>query len=151
MEARSSGASRVEVNMRGFALTSAALLLGLAGSTASAQPADQTPAPTAQPARSCFYVNEFQSWRSPDANTIFIRTSVSRYYRLDMAQACPALLWPDSHLVMNIRGPSTICSAIDWDLKVSSGINGFPTPCIVKKMTPLTADEAAAIPKKFKP
>jgi hypothetical protein len=151
MEARSSGASAAEVNMRGFAIISAGLLLSLAAVTVSAQPADQTPAPSAQPARSCFYVNEFDGWRAPDAKTIYIRTSVSRFYRLDMAQACPSLLWPDTHLIMNVRGPSTICSAVDWDLKVSSGINGIPVGCIVKTMTPLTAEEAAAIPKKFKP
>jgi Family of unknown function (DUF6491) len=151
MEARSSGASAAEVNMRGFALISAGLLLGLAGAAASAQPADQTPAPPAQTVRSCFFVNEFDSWRAPDANTIFIRTNVSRYFRLDLAQACPSLLWPDTHLIMNVRGPNTICSAVDWDLKVSSGIHGIPVGCIVKTMSPMTADEVAAIPKKFKP
>ncbi len=99
----------------------------------------------------CFFVNQFEDWRAPDNKTIFIRTGVSRFYRLDLAQACPSLRWPEAHLVMNVRGPSTICSAVDWDLKVSSGIHDIAMPCIVKTMTPLSPAEADAIPKKFKP
>lgn len=134
--------------MRGLALASAFVLAGLTGIAVS-QPA-ASPPPT-QNTRSCFFVNEFDNWKSPDENTIFIRTSINRYYRLDMANTCPALLWPNAHLIMNVRGPNTICSAVDWDLKVSQGFHDIPTPCIVKAMTPLTQDEAAAIPKKFKP
>jgi hypothetical protein len=55
---------------------------------------------------------------------------------------------------MNVHGPDTICSAIDWDLKVSTSTDlrgGMAVPCIVKTMTELSPDEAAAIPKKFKP
>jgi len=45
-----------------------------------------------------------------------------------------------------------VCSAVDWDLRVGqTGQRGFQSPCIVKTMTPMTADEVAAIPKKFKP
>jgi Family of unknown function (DUF6491) len=142
------GALHAEVNMRGLVLVSALALASLTGIAAS-QPAASPP--PAQNQRSCFYVNEFDSWRAQDANTVYIRTNTNRYYRLDMSNACPALLWPEAHLIMNVRGPDTICSAIDWDLKVSQGFHDIPTPCIVKTMTPLTPDEAAAIPKKFKP
>jgi len=134
--------------MRGLALASAFVLAGLTGIAVS-QPA-ASPPPT-QNTRSCFYVNEFDSWKAPDANTIFIRTNINRYYRLDMSGSCPALLWPNTHLIMNVRGPNTICSAVDWDLKVSQGFHDIPVPCIVKLMTPMTPDEVAAIPKKFKP
>ena len=144
------GALTAEVNMRGLALASAFVFAGLTGIAVS-QPAE-TPAAAPPNARSCFYVNEFDSWRAPDANTIYIRTNTNRYYRLDMSNSCPALLWPDTHLIMNVRGPNTICSAIDWDLKVGQGgFHDIPVPCIVKTMTPLTPEEAAAIPKKFKP
>jgi len=132
--------------MRGLVLSS---VFVLATGIAAAQPA--TPPPPAQKARSCFFVNEFQNWRAQDDHTMFIRTNTNHYYRLDMSGSCPALLWPDAHLIMNVRGPDTICSAIDWDLKVSQGFHDIPVPCIVKTMTPLTDAEAAAIPKKFKP
>lgn len=134
--------------MRGFAIISASLLL--AGTVASAQPVAPTPAP-AKPARSCFFVSEFDNWRASDPNTIYVRTHSNRYYRLDTSGACPALLWPDAHLIMNVRGPDTICTALDWDLKVSNGFHDIPIPCIIKTMTPLTDEQAAAIPKKFKP
>ena len=135
--------------MRGLVLASATALAGLIGAMALAQPADQAPPP--KPVRSCFYVTDFDSWRAQDASTMFVRTKSNRYYRLDMSNTCPALLWPDAHLIMNIRGPDTICSALDWDLKVGNGFHDIPTPCIVKTMTPLTDEQAAAIPKKFKP
>ena len=134
--------------MRGLALASAFVFAGLTGIAAS-QPTASPPA--APNIRSCFFANEFDNWRAPDANTMYIRTNTNRYYRLDMSGSCPALLWPNAHLIMNIRGPNTICSALDWDLKVSTGFPGIPTPCIVKTMTALTPDQAAAIPKKFKP
>lgn len=122
--------------------------LVLAGSaTALAQPA---PAPDRH--NRCFYVNQFQNWRAADNKTIYIRVSVDRFYRLDLTASCPAVMWPDSHLIMNIHGPDTICSAVDWDLKVAqSGPGGMAVPCIVKSMTELSPTEAAAIPKKFKP
>jgi hypothetical protein len=44
-----------------------------------------------------------------------------------------------------------VCSALDWDLKVSQGEDSIPQGCIVKTMTALTSEEAAAILKKFKP
>jgi hypothetical protein len=66
-----------------------------------------------------------------------------------MSGACPALLDPASHLITNNHS-SSICSALDWDLRVSEG-HGFVTGCIVDKMTLLTPDQAAALPKKLRP
>ena len=136
--------------MRGLLLVSAFILAGLTGIAVSQPAVSPAPPPDKKP-NSCFFVTEFDSWRAQDANTMYIRTRSNRYYRLDMSNSCPSLLWPDAHLIMNIHGPDTICSAIDWDLKVGNGIHDIPTPCIVKTMTPLTDAEAAAIPKKFKP
>jgi hypothetical protein len=96
-------------------------------------------------------VNGFENWKAPDAKTIYIRVNLHQYYRLDLAASCPALLWPDSHLITTWRGSDTVCSALDWDLKVSQGFHSIPEACIVEAMTALTAEEAAAIPKKFKP
>ncbi|HTW36628.1 MAG TPA: DUF6491 family protein [Rhizomicrobium sp.] len=135
--------------MRGLVIASALVLACLTGMAAS-QPA-AAPPPASQAGRSCFFVTQFDNWRAQDPNTMYIRVNMNKYYRLDMSGSCPALLWPDAHLIMNVRGPDTICSPLDWDLKVSTGLHGIPMPCIVKTMTPLTPDQAAAIPKKFKP
>ncbi len=103
------------------------------------------------PKNQCFFITDFRSWKAPDPKTIYISTNTGRYYRLDLSGKCPALMWPDTHLITHWRGADTVCSAIDWDLKVSQGMNGIAEPCIVKTMTQLTKDEVAAIPKKFKP
>jgi hypothetical protein len=113
---------------------------------AAAQPAAPQP-----PHNTCFYSTQFQNWKAPDPRTIFIRVNMNRYFRLDLSGECPELVWPDSHLITHVRGSDSICSALDWDLKVSQGINGIPEACIVKTMTELTPAQAAAIPPKFRP
>ncbi|MEI9996714.1 MAG: DUF6491 family protein [Rhizomicrobium sp.] len=124
------------------------ILASVCGLLLAAAPAAADPAARHS---QCFFVNGFENWKAPDARTIYIRVNLHRYYRLDLANSCSALLMPDSHLITKWRGSSSVCSALDWDLKVSQGFPGAATPCIVKTMTELTAEEAAAIPKKFKP
>ena len=133
--------------MRKLGLALAAAFVGLGSAGASAQPA---PNPNTHSA--CFFVNQFWNWKAPNDKTIYIRVNLNQYYRLDLASSCPELLWPDPHLIMNVRGPDTICTALDWQLRVSNGGRlGGGVPCIVKTMTELTPGEAAAIPAKFKP
>jgi hypothetical protein len=119
------------------------LALGLLSvAPAAAQPAQNT----------CFLITEFRGWKAPDTRTIFIRVGLDRVYRLDLANTCSLLAMPNVHLITKTRGPDLVCSAIDWDLSVSESPPGnIPEPCIVKKMTLLTPEEAAAIPPKFRP
>jgi hypothetical protein len=107
----------------------------------------------AQPAQNaCFPITEFRGWKAPDTKTILIRVGLDRVYRLDLANRCSLLASPASHLITKTRGPDLVCSAIDWDLSVSEPPPGnIPEPCIVKKMTLLSPEEAAAIPPKFRP
>jgi hypothetical protein len=107
----------------------------------------------AQPAQNaCFPITEFRGWKAPDTKTIFIRVGFDRVYRLDLANTCSLLSFPNVHLITKTRGPDLVCSAIDWDLSVSESPPGnIPEPCIVKKMTLLTPEETAAIPPKFTP
>jgi hypothetical protein len=107
-------------------------------------------APTAK-YPSCFQIREFENWKAPDAKTINIRVNMHKYYRLDLSASCPALLWPGAFLVTKWHGSTSVCSALDWDIKVAQSPGGIVSPCIVKSMTPLTPEEAAAIPKQFKP
>jgi len=109
--------------------------------------ADEAPAkPSA-----CFFVSQFENWKAPDAKTINVRVNLHQYYRLDLSASCPALLWPGAYLVTTWHGSTSVCSGLDWDIKVAQSPGGIGSACIVKSMTPLTAEEAAAIPKKFKP
>lgn len=100
----------------------------------------------------CFSVRSFENWRALDSKTLYIRTSPRRYYRLDLAASCPRVTAPSVHLITKWRGSNWVCSALDWDLRVSEDpVRGMESSCIVKSMTPLTDAEAAAIPRKFKP
>lgn len=123
-------------------LAVAALALGLAGA-ASAD------APARKPASACFFSRDWSGWRSPDENTIYLRVNVNDIYKVDLSAGSNMLLWPDSHLVNEVRGPDTICSPLDLDLKVVE--DGVVEPLIVKAITRLTPDQVAAIPKKFLP
>jgi len=99
----------------------------------------------------CFNTRDWNGWTvSPDAKSMYIRTGVRSIYRLDFVNECRAAQGIGVHLVTRVRGSSSICSPLDLDLKVSDG-HGFATPCIVSNITPLSAEEAAALPKRLKP
>ena len=140
--------------------------LAVPGLCAAAQPdAAATPAsqlPGAGPAfhqpgrheqNQCFLITQFEQWRDVDDKTIYIRVNINDYYRLDMSTSCPYLTYPDPHLITKTVGPDTVCSPIDWDLRVAPGTGpgDFAQPCIVKAMTKLTKAEADALPAKYKP
>jgi hypothetical protein len=129
-------------------IVAAVLGLALAIPQALAQP---SPVPSANGPQ-CFSVRSFENWKALDAKTLYIRVTSRHYYRLDLAASCPRILAPSSHLITKWRGSNWVCSALDWDLRVSEdAVRGFESSCIVKTMTPLTEAEAAAIPRKFKP
>ncbi|MGH6890291.1 MAG: DUF6491 family protein [Rhizomicrobium sp.] len=122
--------------------TLAALAAG--GSSAGAQ---QVP-----PGRVCFPITEMRGWKAADPRTIYIRVDPDRIFRLDLAAACPLLRTPAAHLITNVRGSDLICSAVDWDLAVSEPPPAaMPEHCIVKQMTLLMPDQAAALPAKDRP
>ena len=109
----------------------------------------QTPAPKNE----CFFVSQFENWKAGgDDKTMYIRVASNRFYRLDLANACHELSWPSATLINKFRG-STICSPLDWDMKVSQGLGSgsIATPCMVKAMTRLSPAEVTALPKKQKP
>jgi hypothetical protein len=127
-----------------IALTGAALLL-------AAQTAAMGQAP--KPKNECFFTNQFQNWKAgSDDKTINIRVAGNRFYRLDLTNACHELSWPSATMINKFRS-STICSPLDWDMRISQGlgVGSFPTPCMVKAMTRLSPAEVAALPKKEKP
>ncbi len=129
-------------------IVATALGLALAIPQALAEPASGPATKGPQ----CFSVRSFENWKALDAKTLYIRVSSRRYYRLDLAASCPRILAPSSHLITKWRGSNWVCSALDWDLRVSEDpVRGFESACIVKTMTPLTEAEAAAIPRKLKP
>ena len=112
----------------------------------------QSSSPPATKGTQCFSTRNFESWKALDNKTLYIRTSGRRYYRLDLAASCPRVTAPSVHLITKWTSSTWVCSALDWDLRVSEEPDSrFQSACIVKSMTPLTDAEAAAIPRKFKP
>lgn len=102
-------------------------------------------APALAQGQSCFYPNQWTSWKAPDDHTIFLRVG-ARVFRLDTG-SCPALL-TGATLITHSQS-AQLCSAIDWDLRVRSG--GITTGCIVSNMAQLTPDQAAALPANARP
>ena len=95
--------------------------------------------------------SDWNGWKaSPDSKSIYIRVGVSKLFRIDLANACPALQGVGVHLVTRTHGSPWICRPLDLDLKVGQG-HGFTTPCMVSDITPLSAAEAAALPKALRP
>ena len=125
-------------------------MIGAAGVLALACAPSAQPEPAKAPAPACFFSRDWQGWKaSADDKSIYIRVGFNRIYRLDLASSCPDLHYPDAHLITNLRGDS-ICDALDIDLKVGQG-HGFATPCIVRKLSQLSPEEAKALPKALQP
>lgn len=135
----------METSMRTSALYALTTAIVFGASAASAQPV------SAPPSNSCFFINQFQTWKAPDDKTMFIRVGSNRYFRLDMAGSCSALKGINPHLITRFSGTNSICSKLDWNLKVARAPGSPPEACIVSAMTELTPEEVKAIPKKFKP
>lgn len=125
-----------------------AFAVGLAGGTAPAYSA-LADTPAAKPRPSCFFTRDWSGWRSPNDHTIYLRVNVRDIYQIDLAGGSSMLTWPDTHLINEVRGPDSVCSPVDLDLKVAE--DGVVEPLFVKSITKLTPEQVAAIPKKFLP
>ena len=127
-------------------LCAGALIAGLSGLAAAPAVAD-TDKSTGQ---SCFWARDWQGWKSPSPNLIYIRVGGRDIYRIDLSSGSSSLDWPDQHLITVFRGSDSVCSPLDLELYVSDD-HGMREPLFVKAITKLTPDEAAAIPPKFRP
>lgn len=124
-------------------LVATAAVFGLAAAAAADTPAaDKSAAP-------CFFSSSWEGWRSPDANTIYLRIGIKEIYKVDLSAGSPLLLYPDATLVSRFHGTDTVCSPLDLDIIVHEG--GQSDPIIAKSITKLTAEQVAAIPKKYLP
>ena len=100
---------------------------------------------------SCFLATDWEGWKSPSPNVIYVRVGVSRIYEFDLSSGSNQLQEPDVHLVSEIRGSDWICEPLDLDLQLRDNHGAFEEPLIVKSITRLTPDQVAAIPKKYLP
>ncbi len=138
----------VTIMKKTFAAAGAAVLALVAVSiSASGQPQLQPPSMSQR----CFYDIDFESWKAPDPQTMYIRVRGHRYFRVELSSKCYNLMVPAAHLITVFHGSDLVCSPVDWDLKVAQDIHDIPEPCIVKSMRLLSPAEVTAIPKKYKP
>lgn len=116
------------------------LLLTLLGSAAMAQ--------TERPA--CFNLSDMGNHTVGDDKTLYVAVRHREVYRLDMAGAClNRANFGDPLVVEVFGGGDRICRPLDLNLSVLDGIG--QSPCIVKKISRLSASQAAALPKKLRP
>ncbi len=101
----------------------------------------------------CFYINQTQGDHALGDRSVLFRVNVSDIYRLDFAQQCAELTFPEPKLILTpAGGQGLICRAIDLDVKVGEQSPGsFPVSCIPSALYKLTAAQVAAIPKKDLP
>jgi hypothetical protein len=131
--------------MRSLALAASLALAGAVGFSGAAVAEDHGHG------SSCFFVRDWNGWKSPSPNVIYLRVGVSQIYRLDLSVGSNQLQYGDVHLFSRIWDTSWICSPLDLDLQVADNHGTFREPLIVKSITKLTPEEIAAIPPKFRP
>jgi hypothetical protein len=123
-----------------------AAALSAAALTSISLPADAAPGTV----RSCFRYTDWENWRSPSPDVLYLKVRMHDVYRVDLVGGSNRLNDPGIFLISHVRGPNMICSPLDLDLKVTDS-SGFSTPLIARTITKLTPEEVAAIPKKFRP
>ena len=125
-----------------FAIGVAAAALGFGGVSAAADTNAHS---------SCFLSTNWDGWKSPDPNTILLRVTLNRVFRLDLAHPSNTLNDPSVHLLNQVRGSPWICHPVDLQLSVVDDHGSMREPLFVKGITELTPDEIKAIPAKFRP
>jgi hypothetical protein len=142
-------------------------LLGIAVGTAFLASAGAALADSpAERATPCFYSTQWHGWKSPSPDVIYLGVNMHDVYRVDLSAGSRMLQTPGVHLVSRLRGSSSICTALDLQLEVADdtgtggrlgggidglGGGGMRQPLIASKLTKLTPEEIAAIPKQFRP
>lgn len=115
-----------------------------------ARAGDAAASPSRPPGAPCFFITQWNGWKSPSPNVIYLGVNLHDVYRVDLSAGSPQLQWPDVHLVSRVTGSDSICTALDLQLEVSDD-NGFSAPLIASRLTKLTPLEVSAIPKRFLP
>ena len=128
------------------------LVLAAALTAALAGPAlAQEPAKPAAASSQCFRMSQIDNHTKGDDQTLYLSVRHRDVYRLSMSGNCLAGASSNDALVMQpTAGADLICRPLDLDLKVRTS-PGMLSPCIIKDITKLTPEQAAALPPRVKP
>jgi len=135
-------------------LTKAALVAAvglMGGGMLVATGGHSQPAPTApKTQQTCFWAHNVNGFNAPNDKTVYIRVGVSEIYRLDLMSECPGLTFKqDIGLEREPSGDSFICNPLQATVVYRD--TGIPQRCPVTAIHKLSPDEAAALPKKYRP
>ena len=103
----------------------------------------------AAPAQSCFYITQINATRAADARTLYVRVSGKSIYRFDMKNDCEGMRPPSERIVLEPTPSGQICGPINVNITV--GDHGTAQRCVVDRITKLTPEEVAALPKSVTP
>jgi hypothetical protein len=123
-------------------------LMAAAGLALASGPASAETSASSNPP--CFFITQWRGWKSPSPDVIYLGVNMHDVYRVELSGGSPELQWPDVHLVSRSFGSDSVCSALDLQLEVAD-TTGFREALIARKLTKLTPDEVAAIPRKYRP
>jgi len=125
----------------------ASLIALSAMGAATAEPA-KTKAP--DPHTPCFFLNEWQGWKAPNDHTLYLAVNFHEVYQVDLAAGSSMLQEPDARLINRAFGSNDVCSTLDLQLSVAD-LGGIREPLFPSRITKLTPEQVAAIPKKYRP
>ncbi len=97
----------------------------------------------------CFFASNWGGWSSPSPDVIYLEVG-RKVYKVDVVGGVSHMKSAGTYLVNQLRGSGSICSHLDLDLAVAD-TNGFSVPVIARKLTLLTPEEVALIPRKDRP
>jgi hypothetical protein len=130
----------------------AAVVIAAAVAAPRAARGDDAPMRTRLNPGQCFRSTDVKNWAAPDPHTLYLRVLANRYYRVDLARDCNPLRWRTAFLQTNTMGGNAmICSPLDYSIRASDWPGDPLQTCFVSKITPLTHEEAAALPRNAKP
>ena len=122
----------------------------LAAGLVLAHPAAAADKPAAKDTKSaCFFTRDVTSYSAAGDRTVYVKVNLRDVYRLDLFSSCPDIDWTWKIALVS-HGSDWICSALDATIIVNHSPIG-PQRCEVSKVTRLTPDEVAALPKKSRP
>jgi hypothetical protein len=102
------------------------------------------------PAPMCFRTADIRGHTVGDDRTLYLNVNGRAVYRVQMSGACLAGATSSDPLVMRQPpGSAIVCRPIDLDVSISKG--GFPSPCIVNSITPMSVAEVDALPPRLRP
>jgi len=117
--------------------------------TASAQPPPSSPPP--KPRASCFWTNRIENFAAVDSDNLYLRVGQSDVYRAELFASCLDLDYVH-HLALVSHGSSIICEGGNLDTTVVTRDHAVgPRHCPVLKLSKLTPEQVAALPRGARP